>query len=262
MIEWIPTVISISISAVMRLFGRGGKTGASNRETEVNQRSGDASTQVVSGDHAIMNFGTANVDAVPSNPVLTPALRWHDCPHLRPERVSLDEVKAVSAFVSLRLLYGGSPSSGSPSSGSPFHQECTNPGLSGRWHCASTRPEQSRNDGGVKAAPPTQPLERKRHEQIRQLLRPQPPRCQVQATGQRAAAAASRPVRRLGQPPAGERRRHHDRADHIPPGVVRPRGRLPEPLTPNAPRRVIRAARRRPCPPRAPPALSRRRRAA
>ena len=44
MIEWIPTVISISISAVMRLFGRGGKTGASNRETEVNQRSGDAST--------------------------------------------------------------------------------------------------------------------------------------------------------------------------------------------------------------------------
>ena len=129
MIEWIPTVVSISISAVMRLFGRGGKTGASNRETEVNQRSGDASTQVVSGDHAIMNFGTANVDAVPSNPVLTPALRWHDCPHLRPERVSLDEVKAVSAFVSLRLLYGGSPSSGSP-----FHQECINPGCNRRCY--------------------------------------------------------------------------------------------------------------------------------
>ena len=129
MIEGIPTVISTSSSAVMRLFGRGGKTGASNRETEVNQRSGDASTQVVSGDHAIMNFGTANVDAVPSNPVLTPALRWHDCPHLRPERVSLDEIKAVSAFVSLRLLYGGSPSSGSP-----FHQECTNPGCNRRCY--------------------------------------------------------------------------------------------------------------------------------
>ena len=39
-------------------------------------------------------------------------------------------------------------------------------------------------------APSTRPPERKRHEQIRQLLRPQPPRYQVPATGQRAAAAA------------------------------------------------------------------------
>ena len=129
MIEEMTTVISTSISAVMRLFGRGGKTGASNRETDVNQRSGDASTQVVSGDHSTVNFGPANVDAVPSNPVLTPVLPWHDCPHLRPEHVSLDEVKAVSAFVSLRLLYGGSPSRVSS-----FHQECTNPGCNRRYY--------------------------------------------------------------------------------------------------------------------------------
>ena len=129
MIEEMTTVISAITGAVMRLFRRGGKTGASNRETNVNQRSGDASTQVVSGDNSTVNVGPANVNAGPSNPVLTPTLPWNDCPHLRPEHVSLDEVKAVSAFVSLRLLYGGSPSSVSP-----FHQECTNPGCNRRYY--------------------------------------------------------------------------------------------------------------------------------
>ena len=114
----IETMISAIIGAAMRSFRRGGKTGASNRETDVNQRSGDASTQVVSGDNSTVNVGPANVNADSSNPVLTPVLPWYDCPHLRPEHASLDEVMAVSAFSSSRLVSGGSHS----------QLECTNPG--------------------------------------------------------------------------------------------------------------------------------------
>ena len=58
-------------------------------------------------------------------------------------------------------------------------------------------------------------------------------------TQTRTAPAASGPVRRLGQPPAGQRQRHHDRADHIPSCLGRPRGRAQEPVKPNLqPRRL------------------------
>ena len=120
----IETMISAIIGGAMRLFRRGGETGASNRETDVHQRSGDASTQVVSGDHSTVNVGPANVNADSSNPVLTPVLPWYDCPHLRPEHASLDEVIAVSAFSSSRLVSGGSPS----------QLECTNPGCNRRCY--------------------------------------------------------------------------------------------------------------------------------
>ena len=63
-----------------------------------------------------------------------------------------------------------------------------------------------------------------------------PPPAPVQTTDKtqdQDRPAASGPVRRVGQPATGERWRHHDRADHLPPGVVRPRGRAQEPVKPN-----------------------------
>ena len=124
MIEEMTTVISAIIGAAMRSFRWGGKTGASNRETDVNQRSGDASTQVVSGDNSTVNVGPANVNADLSNPVLTPVLPWYDCPHLRPEHASLDEIMAVSAFWPSRLVSGANSS----------RLECINPGCNHRCY--------------------------------------------------------------------------------------------------------------------------------